>query len=238
MKCPDCGELLQEMSLMGADKSYRCFKCGGFWVDGWVVNRLETRTLQRWSKLDIDPGFLSFGTNVCPVDGSALNRFKGESVPANMVVKRCDRCGRWWFPMDTLLNFKPAQEAKINYFKLWGLTTDVSSMVLPVLGILITLIGTVVGVRLLAMRQQEAIQAASVVSGFGATNLGSGSVLLGWKSNTAISEVEYRKVGEVKWMRALPEKNGEVYLLKLNGLDIGNYEVRILGKVFRFKILF
>src|SRR3989344_912795 len=108
MKCPDCGELLQEMSLMGADKSFRCFKCGGFWVDGWVVNRLEAKNLHKWSKLEIDPGFLSFGTGVCPVDATTLNRFKGESVPANMLVKRCDRCGRWWFPMDTLLNFKPA----------------------------------------------------------------------------------------------------------------------------------
>ena len=170
------------------------------------------------------------------MDGTALERFRGESVPASMVVKRCERCGRWWFPMDTLLNYKPAQEAKVNYFKAWGLSADVSTLILPTLGIVITLMGLGVGVRLLALRQQAAIEAAAVVSGFVATNLGRGSILLAWKSSGIVTEIEYRKAGDVEWREVAPERRDGVYLLKLEGLPNGNYEARILGKVFKFKV--
>ena len=142
MKCPDCGEPLYELTLMGTDKSYRCFRCGGFWVNGWVVNGLDVRVLAKWSPIKVDQGWLNQGTNACPVDETQLARYKGESIPVTLVVKRCERCGRWWFPTDTLLQYKPAVAAKLNYFRLWGLPADVKSVALPALGLILLFVAS------------------------------------------------------------------------------------------------
>lgn len=160
MKCPDCGQMLHQMSFLGVDKSFRCFRCGGFWVEGWIVNRLEAKMLTRWTRLEIDPGWLTLGNNTCPVDGTTLLRHSGDNVPAHIVIKRCEMCGRWWFPTDNLLLYRPAVEAKVNFVKLWGLTADVASMTLPALIVLVAILGIVAGVRLVQVRQQSAIQAS------------------------------------------------------------------------------
>ena len=235
MKCPDCGETLTQISISGSDQSYRCFKCGGFWVDGWVVNRLNASMLAKWMKVVVDSGWLNLGDNSCPVDSTKLVRFRGESVPTNMVVKRCERCGRWWFPTDTLLEFKPAQEAKVNYFKLWGMITDVSALLLPALGVVIVLVGVVVGGRVVQERQQAAIEAASLVQGFGTTDLGNGNVMVVFYSPAVISEVEYKKESDVEWKKVEARFENKVYTVRLSGIEEGGeYVVRILGKEFGF----
>ena len=202
-------------------------------MDGWVVNRIKANMLVKWMKVAPDAGWLNQGDNACPVDNTQLERYRGENVPPNLVVKRCERCGRWWFPTDTLLEFKPAQEAKVNYFKLWGMMTDLSAMLLPTLGVAVVLAGVVVGGRVVQERQRAAIEAASLVQGFGVTDLGGGNVLVVFYSPAIISEIEYRKEPEVGWKRAETELENKVYTARLAGIEKGEkYVVRILGKEF------
>ncbi|MBI2008044.1 hypothetical protein HYS82_00080, partial [Candidatus Amesbacteria bacterium] len=178
MRCPDCAGQLVQVELVGGDRSYRCFRCGGFFADGWVVNAVTNRQLAKWTAVKMEEGWLNQGTNVCPVDGVQLVRYQGESVPGNVVIKRCDRCGRWWFPTDSLLAYKPAVEAKLNYFKLWGLTADVASLALPALGIVLVLLGTAVGTKLIQQRQASAVAAQTIVTDFSTTSVGMGEVLM------------------------------------------------------------
>ena len=236
MKCPDCGGQLIPAEVVGGDKSYRCFKCGGFFVDGWVVNAVTDRQLAKWVPLKMDEWWLNQGTNACPVDGAQLVRYQGESVPPNIVIKRCDRCGRWWFPTDSLLSYKPAQEAKLNYFKLWGLTADVASLALPALGIVLVLLGTVVGMRLIQQRQGSAVEAQSIVTDFSTTPLGSGELLISFKSVAVVSEIELKKAGAAEWQKTAVERTqGNLYITRLN-LEPGEYEVRIWKREYRFRM--
>lgn len=236
MKCPDCGGQLVPIELVGADKSYRCFRCGGFFVDGWVVNAVTNQQLAKWAPLKMDEWWLNQGTNACSVDGAQLVRYQGESVPPNTVIKRCDRCGRWWFPTDSLLSYKPAQEAKLNYFKLWGLTADVASLALPALGIVLVLLGTVVGTKLIQQRQRSAVEARTIVTDFSTTSLASGEVLLSFKSVAVVDVIELRKVGEVDWQKIRVERTeGNLYLTRLI-LEPGEYEARVWKREYRFKI--
>ena len=221
MKCPDCGETLTQITLSGSDQSYRCFKCGGFWMDGWVVNRLNSKMLSKWMKIEVDEGWLNLGNNACPVDDAKLVRYQGENVPSNVVVKRCERCGRWWFPTDSLLDFKPAQEAKVNYFKMWGMATDVSALLLPALGLVVVVTGVITGVRVVQQKQEARIEASALVSNFGTTNLGGGNVLVGFSSPVVIREIEYRKAGEADWLRVSVKLEGKIYLVKLSGIVDG-----------------
>jgi len=205
-------------------------------VDGWVVNSVTNQQLAKWASLKMDEFWLNQGTNVCPVDGTQLVRYQGESIPGNIVIKRCDRCGRWWFPTDSLLSYKPAVEAKLNYFKLWGLTADVASLALPALGIVLVLLGTVVGTKLIQQRQQSAVEARTIVTDFSTTPLGSGEVLLSFKSMAVVSDIELRRVGTADWQKVGVERTqGNLYLTRLK-LESGEYEVRVWKREYRFTL--
>lgn len=236
MRCPDCGGELVPAELVGGDKSYRCFRCGGFFADGWVVNAVTNKQLAKWSALRMDEWWLNQGMNACPVDGAQLVRYRGESVPETMVVKKCDRCGRWWFPTDSLLSYKPAQEAKLNYFKLWGMTADVASLVLPALGIVLVLLGTVVGTKLIQQRQGSAVEAQSAITDFSTTYLETGEVLISFRSTVAIDNMEMRKAGENEWQKiGVARSQGNIYITRLR-LDPGEYEARIWKREYKFRI--
>ncbi len=159
MHCPDCGEDLREVSLLGGDRSFRCFKCGGFWVEGAVVNGIDSQLMEKWHMPRQNGEWMGLGLGGCPVDGTGLVVWRSEMVPSNIVVKRCERCGRWWFPSDNLLNFKPAQEAKIDYFKQWGVNINKQTFWLPVAVLIALLAGLIVSLQLVKVREQVAVPA-------------------------------------------------------------------------------
>lgn len=163
MRCPDCGTILTEVNLSPTDQAYRCFKCGGFWVDSWAVNRISGPTLSAWRRISAPVEVLRVGGGVCPLDGLPLKRYVGENVPPQLLVKRCDRCGKWWFGGDSLFSYKPAQEAKVKYFQLWGLTSDVNNLLLPVVVVVILALGIWVGLDLIRSQQRELIKAVESV---------------------------------------------------------------------------
>lgn len=159
MHCPDCGTVLTAVNLSSVDQAYRCFKCGGFWVDSWSVNRLTNQSLIPWRRISAPVDAFKTGRGNCPLDGLPLKQFSGESVPHHIVVKRCDRCGKWWFGGDSLFDFKPAQEAKVKYFQLWGLPAEVTNVLLPVVAVIILAIGIWIGLELIKSQQRPLIEA-------------------------------------------------------------------------------
>ena len=164
MRCPDCGARLGELKLPRGDFAYRCSRCGGFWIDSWAVNRLEGRWLATMRRISIDPLWLKGGKGECPQDGLMLTRFRSESVPENVEIKRCIRCGKWWFPRDNLFEYKQAVEAKLRYFQLWGKTIDFEAVALPILVLVILLLGLYVGVKLILLHPEVLIRAKELIN--------------------------------------------------------------------------
>ncbi len=238
MKCPDCGGFLSEVSIGGFDKSFRCFTCGGFWTQSWVVNRMPANAMNQWSPVSVDTAMLSFGTTTCPTDGDKLTRFVGESVPPDVPISRCDKCGWWWFSTDSLFRYKPAQDAKINYFKLWGKTADLAALVLPVLVVTVMIAGLGVGVGLIRDRQQTQISAGAEVRAFSAIYVGSGRAVVSFVASVDLGYVEYRQLGEAEYRTVVAAKEEGGYLVDLEGLTEGaTYEVKISDKVFEFEVV-
>ncbi len=163
MRCPDCGTILSSVQLSSTDSAYRCFKCGGFWVDSWAVNRLTGQSLAIWRPVVAPLEALRGGTGQCPLDRLPLKLYRGESVPANLQVKRCDRCGKWWFGANSLLDFKPAQESKVKYFQMWGLAAEVGNLLLPIVAVIILALGVWLGLNLVRSQQRELIKAVEKV---------------------------------------------------------------------------
>lgn len=158
MKCPDCGSRLSEIMAEGI-LCHRCFKCGGFFAGSNVVNRLTSATVNTWRRIKIDSVWLTGGKGMCPQDGTMLQKYMGDAVPGNIDVKRCIRCGKWWFPGDSLHEFKPAQEAKSLYFRLWGITQDAATLILPIIAGILVVGG--LGASLFLVKNEQRVQVSA-----------------------------------------------------------------------------
>lgn len=240
MHCPDCGHLLTPVPLGAngeANQSYRCYRCGGFWIEGWLANRVSTKTLDKWPQTGVTRAWAGNGTDECPVHvGMELQRFTGDSVPSDMVVKKCRQCGWFWFPGNTIFSFKPAQEAKINYYRLWNLPPSSAGLMLPIAALLVLIGGGAVAIKLVRDQQYVLINASGVISEFSVTYLGDGQELLSFKSQTPVSAIQYRKLGDSVWSSALLSSQTNVYQLTLSGLEVNAiYQVQIFNKIYSFQ---
>lgn len=130
----------------------RCQGCGGVLAESELVNKLDTTALAGWMQIE-GVGQPNVMESKCPVDLARMERYHGESVPENLMVKRCGACGRWWFGGNTLARLKLAQDAKVNYLKWWGSGSGVSGLVLPVVVLMVLLLGVWVGVRMIRDKQ-------------------------------------------------------------------------------------
>lgn len=239
MHCPDCGHLLTPVPLGvngEANQSYRCYRCGGFWLEGWLANRVSTKTLDKWPQTGIARAWAGNGTDECPTHvGMQLQRFIGESVPADMVVKRCRQCGWFWFPGNTLFSFKPAQEAKTNYYRLWNLPPSTAGLMLPIAALVVLIGGGLVAIKLVRDQQYALINASGVITEFTAVYEGNGQVTLSFKSVLPVKFIDLRKAGDSAWTTIMITPQDQQYQFNLAGLSEGTeYELKIFNKIYRF----
>lgn len=155
MLCPECNATLSPIQLTTATGNVvldYCATCGGIWSDQGEINFVKLKDLGPLSRLlPQKPQHPTIQYHLCPKDRNTLELFKGESVPADISIFRCQVCGGIFFPEGTLPNFKHAQESKINYFKSWKIPLhSVYAILLPLLLILVLgggLLATIVSVQ-------------------------------------------------------------------------------------------
>lgn len=191
-----------------------------------------------WRRISLDPRWLSGGKGVCPLDATMLVDFRGENVPPGIAIKRCVRCGKWWFPSDSLFRYKPAVEAKVNYFRLWGLQTDFSALALPVTAVVVLSLGTWWGVKMVQNRQGVKTEAGVGIRDFSATYVGGGEVIVTFKTERYLERVKYQKVGETFEHSAEITSEGGVNVVRLSGLEYRQWYVLKVGeKEYHFQAL-
>ncbi len=240
MHCPDCGHILTPvpLGLHGeANQSYRCYRCGGFWIEPWLANRVSTKTLDKWPQTGMAQNWAGNGSDECPVHtGTKLQRFIGESVPQDLTIKKCRDCGWFWFPGNSLFSFKPAQEAKVNYYRLWNLPPAVGGLMLPVAVLLVLIGGGAVALQLVKTQQYALINASGVITQFSAVYLGDGRAIVSFRSQLRLSAIEYRKFGDSNWVNIIVNSTTDIYQLDLSQLEENtNYEFRIFGKIYKLE---
>lgn len=212
----------------------RCFKCGGFWLGADTANNLTAAELTTWRRIAVNSAYLSGGKGVCPADGQMLERYSGDEVPTTLVVMRCGRCGKWWFPGDNLFRFKPALEAKKNYLRLWGLPLT-RGVLLPGALVLFLTGATVVGVKTVRAPQQTRVAATGNITEFSAVYSGEGRAMAVFKAENEVGDVEYKSVDGGRWVKANTEMQNGYHVAWMEGLEEGReYVVRVEGKEYRF----
>ncbi|KKU64114.1 MAG: hypothetical protein UX87_C0012G0003 [Candidatus Amesbacteria bacterium GW2011_GWA1_47_16] len=234
MKCPDCGQVLNQVEVEELDKSFRCDNCGGFWMQGWVINRVSTgqmKTLEKNSNSVTTPA-----VRKCPVDGTEMSKPReGESFPAQLGLVKCPQCNMWWVPGNDLFELAQAYKAKKDYQMFWNKPAEWTAWAMPVVTVLLLTLGVAGGVYMVRYRQQAGIITAdSGIISFAAVYTGQGQATVSFKSQQEVKFIEYRQENAVEWLPAPVILTGKLYITRLSGLtEGGSYEIRIGDKIFR-----
>jgi hypothetical protein len=230
MKCPDCAGLLMDVTLTGIDKSYRCFNCGGVWAIAKTVNGLPAEDQSgQWQRIEVDPERLKTGDNRCPNDQTELEYYKGGLIPAEFKVRQCPVCHWWWWPTDSLFNFKPLQEArKKEKAKVRQLMPMMMAALVPLLSLVLLITGGVVGVRLLGQQQQVKVAAAQRLSEVAGIKFENGDATVTFVYAGEVKTAQVFLTDESKWVPVTVEKMEQNrYQISFGKTLAGGEEVRI-----------
>ena len=111
------------MSVVNYDNQIilHCSNCGGSFFEENSINRISQESAYQLSQ-DKKSDEVSGQEKNCPKDKLALVTLTNdESIPSDVTLLECSKCkGIFTFP-DDLVRFKKAQDAKIAYFKIWGI---------------------------------------------------------------------------------------------------------------------
>ncbi len=227
MKCPDCGSYLAEMPV--ADGIImRCFKCGGFWLDTNVLDRMTGKELASWRRISISTSWLSKGKGVCPADGMPLGDYHGEDMASSLVVKRCIRCGKLWFPGESLFVYKPTAQVRATNVPKWGV---------PLFTAVVLLIGVTVGVNMVQRQQQASVAADAGVTNVAITYAGAGKAIVVFKAQKAIETIQYKDMLSLSWKEVEIKFSDGVYVGEIDGLKEGwDYYFRIGGRDYKYRV--
>lgn len=199
--CPDCNRALIARKVKthsgGRTELDQCPFCGGIWFDHFEANqvplpeikKLASQTPELQKALDS-----SFGESKCPHCLVPLVALRSESIPKHLNVFSCPQCRGNWFSQKNLLEFKVAQKAKVNYFKLWQIPLPSTfSVLLPVLIMLaLSLTIPAVLINLKGGREEIRIKAGEVIIKPTVINLNPTTVIITWATTAPVtSEIKY-----------------------------------------------
>ncbi len=118
MSCSNCGQQLLGRSLDN-QTVFHCGNCGGSFFDENGINRISLKSAVQLAQ-DKRTDEISGQQKRCPKDGYRLSAIlNNEAIPRDITLLRCLRChGIFAYP-DDLVQFKKAQNSKVDYYKMW-----------------------------------------------------------------------------------------------------------------------
>lgn len=236
MVCRDCGGELKETNVVGMDKSFRCDKCGGCWVEGWVINAMAEGKETKITKYEIRDKRYDLDKFNCPGDGSNMVKFESEEMPVGVNIFRCEKCKKMWIPGDEIFNLAKAFEIKRNYQNIWKKKGDLRNFALPIVLTLVLVAGLGMVNRQVGNRQlwmTEAVNISKTELRF----LGDGKVEIKLITKDDLGQIEYRLNGSEIWLTAPVVTQGEQKVAIAEGLKPGDkFLIKVNGKIFQVTV--
>ncbi len=162
MSCPNCGDTMKPVNLDHITIDH-CGNCGATFFDENEINRISARDARLLSvdkKLDSISGF----EKLCPRDKTPLKTYTQESIPQFVTLLRCDKCAGIFAFADDLVNFKNAQGAKINYFKLWHIPAPPLKNLIVYSFLFVAAVSTLITVMQTGSQQQVTSRAEDIIT--------------------------------------------------------------------------
>lgn len=219
MRCPndDADLLNQTKQHDGLTITYAvCPACHGSWLDAFNANYLKTEDIMR------SPRLHSMKTAIehpfCPICQVGLKIYRGQNIPEAVRAWNCPNGHGYFFPEAQLFAFKKAQEAKINYLKLWNIPLASVSSVLLASITFIAAVGVLTTYFEMQQRQTTVLQAQNVIRQNQAFVSGT-SVILSVTTTVPADVVVHLDTVE----RPMESKDRTLHSLLLTNLTSGTY---------------
>lgn len=235
MTCPQCSENLSNLEIITTDGTPKnieeCLNCGGHFLEGYLVNFISTETAHNIDSVLPKKKNLSNTEPKCHHCGQIMFAIKdGDSIPLAVTVYNCPNGHGDFFPKGQLLLFKKAQDAKINYHKLWGIPLKtVFAVVIPLFVIFtsVTVLPSVV--KELNKNQETRVNASEIVTPPLITPLSDSQVLISFstKNNVTTSLIFTSGLTKTVVVSQKPSTNHLVSIENLPPSTIFKYRIVI-----------
>jgi hypothetical protein len=117
MHCPNCRHILTKIDLDGIEVEH-CNSCGSTLFEANEINRITLKDAERL-QLIRQTDVISGGEKLSPRDGSILKRITNGAIPQHVTILESETTGEVFAFPDDLVEFKKAQNAKVEYYKAW-----------------------------------------------------------------------------------------------------------------------
>lgn len=150
--------------VMDKQAVLHCRLCGGSFFEDNGINRISHESAERLGRYTYDGAARGNALKKCPQDGTVMMPIANTaSVPQSVLLLSCPKCfGVFATPQD-LLTFKHAQEAKIEYFKLWNIPLPNLKPVFIIASTIVVLTSVILGVNTLQRSASYNSQASDVL---------------------------------------------------------------------------
>lgn len=203
--CPKCNHYLTPLTVdtqgHGRITIDHCHYCGGVWFDHFQINRFSTKDALSLSKMATDSDLQNIqGSNQCPRDHALLVNLRSDSVPGELTVLTCPRCGGNFVTKNTLVELKKAQKIKLDYFKTWKIPLPkISSVLVPVMFIFAVTLGVFLTVKNIKQTNDARIRAKEIIGVPTIVVSENNTVLVSFTTNIpTLSTIAYTAAGEVE----------------------------------------
>lgn len=168
MICPACGDPLEDKHIPtkggGRLNLKICKTCRGILADQGVANRLSPQQAEDLADhLRTTPG-LKLADPVCSRCGAPMEKLGVESIPPDVVVYGCPKCGANWFPAGQLARLRKAQWLKLEYLKAFNIPFgSFATVLLPLLLLGIVSLGVFYTARKMSQPTSLTSQAGELI---------------------------------------------------------------------------
>jgi hypothetical protein len=186
MTCPQCSQTLSNLEIYTTDGKAKnieeCLNCGGHFLDNYLINFISVETARNIDSVLPKTKTTNASEIKCHKCGQQMFAIS-EDIPKTVTVYNCPNSHGDFFPKGNLLLFKKAQDAKINYHKLWGIPIKtVFSVIIPLFVIFssVTILPSVVNE--LNNNQDERVKASEILTSPLITPLSDSEVLISFST--------------------------------------------------------
>lgn len=223
MTCPQCNNNLNPLTVTTTDgkekKVFECLDCGGHFLEGYLVNFLSTETAHNLDSVLPKKKNPLNSEIKCPHCGQNMFAIQDdEGLPQTVTVYNCPNSHGDFFPKGDLLYFKRAQDAKLNYHKLWGIPLKTAFAVMIPLFVIFTSITVLPSlIKEINTSKENRVKASELITNPLITPISETEVLISFSTINRVSSKIIFTAG--KSSEHIVSKDPDInHLIKIEGL--------------------
>jgi hypothetical protein len=169
MTCSQCNYNFNLLEISSKDGAIlhieECLNCGGHFLEGFQINNISFETARNIDSVIPKKHDLFSTEPKCHQCGQPMFSIKDDTLPKTVTVFSCPNSHGSFFPQGQLLLFKKAQDAKINFSRLWGIPLKtIASIIIPLFVIFtsVTILPSVV--KELNKNQENRVKASEILT--------------------------------------------------------------------------